>query len=740
MRRALTFLVVAAAGLVACNSSSEVFMGTGNHPPVCDKKSATELSCTDGVDDDCDGYPDCRDTECEGQPCGNGASCTAGACVAPGALPELPRIDNVRVTTRGDTAIVEFEPVDGALDYRIYKLPDPANVLVGADGELVVKDAIYRCGGDRPIRLRKDDAANNYDGTLTARADTLQNYERQASEEKLGYVFVTPGVGRQPVYRLADADGQGGYRNSDWVAAPYAEAYSADYVIGSAARDALLAKGFRDDGIAFYAPDDGNVPVYRRLYKPQYWGEHIERIYTPGPEFDARADDDPDTVDVGERFRIYDTQQPGTVALHRLNYGFDVLEAGESRFQRALEQGNQPIWSLTWPGLTGKETFVIEALDSGCPFPGGFVSPTHAPQSYGGSADAPSLTMDEARLPSGELYINGQHDPANRPKPVARAYVDLEPQAKPKMDFYESFDEGAPWDPFVVARDFNNGVWVMRNDKWAADFSGCTDNLVLGPMLGQLILGFDDGGSSCNVSLLPRQVGAKLGSDHFVHVRFSTEIPSTLRRYPQIMISNVPILPADADTFALDAVWHGQLGPLPFEMKPPGMYQTIVVEPFGLGDVQVQFCDQRGWGVGNQCPLFNIYGHHEGDSNEDWKQPWLPLPVMSELSGHDRPVQFDVYASTQRVYVFIDDKQAGCAVLPDGRMPAGDINVAFRAVGYHLGIDDAVDPQTGFQYLHRYSSSHEHRHWDDLGIDKSVGPPPWDETLMPCGTRLYGGG
>jgi hypothetical protein len=41
--------------------------------------------------------------------------------VGPGAggLPELPRIDNLRVIQRGDTTIVEFEPVEGALDNRI---------------------------------------------------------------------------------------------------------------------------------------------------------------------------------------------------------------------------------------------------------------------------------------------------------------------------------------------------------------------------------------------------------------------------------------------------------------------------------------------------------------------------------------------------------------------------------------------------------------------------------------------
>jgi hypothetical protein len=68
-----------------------------------------------------------------------------------------------------------------------------------------------------------------------------------------------------------------------------------------------------------------------------------------------------------------DTQKEGTTALHRVLYNyansFDVLAAGYARFQRVLEQGNQPLWSVTWPGLTAPTTLVVEALDKGCPFP-----------------------------------------------------------------------------------------------------------------------------------------------------------------------------------------------------------------------------------------------------------------------------------------------------------------------------------------------------------------------------------
>jgi hypothetical protein len=44
--------------------------------PTCSPTSTTEVSCADGVDDDCDGLVDCEDTDCSGKPCGDG--CTEG--------------------------------------------------------------------------------------------------------------------------------------------------------------------------------------------------------------------------------------------------------------------------------------------------------------------------------------------------------------------------------------------------------------------------------------------------------------------------------------------------------------------------------------------------------------------------------------------------------------------------------------------------------------------------------------
>ena len=293
-----------------------------------------------------------------------------------------------------------------------------------------VRNGIYRCAGDRVFRDRKADQGALYDCSITGCDNTRHGYTRTEAESTLGYVFLTPAADRLPVYRVANPNGGGGFMNADWVVPLYSEANSADYVTDPAARDALLAQGWRDDGIAFYTVSDTTASATKTVYRIHYapgvdWqGDNVVFFFTDGPEYDKRAAQPATEIaDMGPRFKILAAQEAGSVPLHRVSYsgGFDVLAAGEARFQQVLHQGSLPLASLTWPGLKQPTRFVIEALDAGCPFPNGYIAAMHhdadIDRTSGQPFNAPSITLDEARLSSGEVFINGQHDPANRPKP-----------------------------------------------------------------------------------------------------------------------------------------------------------------------------------------------------------------------------------------------------------------------------------------------------------------------------------
>ncbi len=153
---------------------------------------------------------------------------------------------------------------------------------------------------------------------------------------------------------------------------------------------------------------------------------------------------------------------------------------------------------------------------------------------------------------------------------------------------------------------------------------------------------------------------------------------------------------------------------------------TIVVQPFGgYQETQIEFCDTRGWGVSQQCDRANIYGFHAGDYQDTWKQPWTPVPVQGDVAGYDRPVQWDVYASTTRVYVFMDDKPAGCAVLPERAHAGGRRSRSRTAPSSTTAASTRpITPDdTGHQYEHDYSLCHSDRHMDDFGIELSAPAP-----------------
>ncbi len=708
-------------------------LGCGGEPAqngeVCEPTAQVEQACSNGVDEDCDGFTDCLDNECDGQQCGagDGYTCLAGACLQPGALPPLPRIDNLRVTMHADTAIIDFEGVAGAKDYRVYTLPADDDVLVGEQGEVAIRNAIYRCAGERARFDREHDAINRFDSSI---AGMVYGHMRTEAESTLGYVYLTPAADRLAVYRVANPNLRGGYV-WEYGAPPAKEYNGADYVVGTEARDALIAQGWRDDGIAFYIPAAGTRPVYRKMI------ETAVLFYTDGPEAQVRAGGE-------ERFRIHANEQPGSVPLRRVFYGWaddhDTLAAGEANFQNVLHQGNRPVTSVTWPGLTGDTTLVIEALDGGCPFAGAHIGGSPAPESTRFTYVLPTITVDQARLSSGEVYINGQADVTSRPRPIARAYVNVTPEPHPDMDWYQSFDIGATWEPMQEIIHDGNGNVILRNSVMSAEFGSTVDDAFsYGPMLGQFYVG-----SSTSVRLVARGVDASLASDSYLHVTMATSLPSTNRRYPQIWITTTPEVTPDQVPHSYDVPLETRLGPFPFENKPPGENDTIVVQPFTANhEMQIQVCNNRGWGVSQQCDRANVYGYHAGhDQRLPWANniSWTPMPVIGELAGLDRPVKIDVYASTTRVYVYVEDKPAGCAIIPAGQLQAGPRNVVFGTSGYHIDIDESVIPENSpHAYWRKFHPNHVERLFDDLGISRGVSRPAWDEARMPCGTHWYGG-
>jgi hypothetical protein len=199
---------------------------------------------------------------------------------------------------------------------------------------------------------------------------------------------------------------------------------------------------------------------------------------------------------------------------------------------------------------------------------------------------------------------------------------------------------------------------------------------------------------------------------------------STPRRYPQLIISdqNAPV------TWSMVAQSDPTGKPIPLTGK------SIVIQEIYHWPTQlkVEVCDSRPWEVNNQCPYydFTFVGSHTNPS------ALSNVPVVAEHNGTDRSTRFDVYMSTSKLYLFLDNIPFGCANLPSSspRGPAaGPVSVTFGDVTYHTSAEEPF----GFHLRHMHHESM--RHYDNLGFSSAVSAPAWDESILPCVNTLTEG-
>lgn len=635
------------------------------------------------------------------------------------ALPAVPSLLAVKAAAVGDSVNLSVEPVAGAKDYRVYVLPADSDVSSTSDGHVTVKNATYRCAGNRQSPRVSTDATplQQSEAINTVVEETVEGYKRTLPEATLGYVFVTPGDGRVPVYALGDP---GPTADNNCFFQRWSASRVKKYVTSEADRTKLLGQRWRDDGVAFYALADG-APGIKPIYTSTADDSSV-LIFADGAEATQRGNGTP-------IFNVLaDAGPDDAVPLMRVFYkngcgnSHDELAPGEPRFERARTQGDTlPLFDLHWSGITAETTLVVEALDQGCPY-AGTLATLSRPAANEDAIDYPKfLTLDDARAasPTGEVFINGENDATNKPRPIARSFVKVSPGPKPVMDWFAGFgaDENVP--------DFNGGAWDVpcenpanpnclreyRQKNALADiaFASVTPNrTTIGVELGELWVTYADVGADVGAKFrLTPNVTGQMSATSYLHVTMEVDDFSSTRRYPQFIVS-------DATP--------------PVQWKLPNS-NTIIVQTFpdeGSPNwpvvQQVQICDHRAWDVNNQCPSAGLYRMKENDKVVGL----LPNPEVAEHTGVDRSTRLDGFLSTQHVYLFVDDLPYGCLDLPAGGVPTGPVTVTFGDVLYH-SFADAV-----FSFHEKYQKEIARRHFDNLGFKSGVPAPQWDANRFPC--------
>jgi hypothetical protein len=626
---------------------------------------------------------------------------------------ELPRLRNVRAAVRADNVTVSFDPFGGAQDYRIHPL--------GPDGK-ALPEPIYRCGGGRggPKVPLDEPVHRNELGAFDVYVNhEVEGFKRTTADAILGHVYVVPGPDRLPVFALGDP---GLARDNACLPGRFDEGRVKTYTTSAAERERLLAEGWRDMGVAFHVPrpgTKGNVTVYTAA--KEVWDFGARYYLVSDAERKARADEKPVPA-----FEILAHPGPDTEPLMRAFYkggcgwSHDELVAGLGKFEHITRQGNRPVTTLQWSGLTGPTTLAIEALDVPCPYQG-FLSTAAvpawtSPEKVGHQA---FLTIDQMRAadPQREVFINGQQDGTRRPRPVACAQVEVTPgPPESGFEFHDDFStDPGPFEEVVIP-GFKNKYYT--SPRYNLSFISVDHpSLTFGTMLGELWVAYADWAADTNGKMrLTPNAKATLSADKFLHVTMEVDSVTSGRRYPQIFISDRPAPLSDGYYTNLQKGY------------------AIVVETVGLeywpGRLDIQFCDHRGWDVNFQCP------HFPTDWNVDLsaaKKPQPPTPIVGELGGVDRRVRWDVYASTKRVYTFLDGQPTGCGQLPASKVAPGPVTVTYADVLYHSGVDV---PDPPYPFHNKHMKTETRRHFDELAFKSGVAAPPWNEKLFPCPSNL----
>ncbi|HTB77767.1 MAG TPA: hypothetical protein VK762_31195 [Polyangiaceae bacterium] len=724
---------------------------------------------------------------------------TQGGALPPDTgLPELPLMTHVQAVVAGNSATISFDPVPGATDYRVYVLPQKSAVQLAQDGSLAgIDNATYRCAG---LRAAPGIWVDNNQGPPAApipnwiATDTMvdqeivQGVDRTMAMATLGYAFTDPAAGTVPIYAAGDpaatADNYGyGIREAQTRGKTYVQDSSS-----------LLAKGWRDDGVAFYALASsastacGNgapVPVYTKSYSDGTGTSTV--YYGPGAEATARGAGTPS-------FYLCPSQTTGSQPVMRAYYqllspggnfgrqeGHDELALGQERFDRTRCQGSnsgacatapQSLWQVHWANIQGPTQLVVEALDAGCPFQG-LMGPTSMPATLvngddnngnGGLLNDPISTFAQlqSKAPNGEVFLNGTFDGSPTPHPIARALVNVSPEVRPAMDFASNF--AGPAEQFTESRDAQGnpdcGI-TPTLESWAGNPDTCDgSHRMTSPTYDVLFFGVQDsryavgqtqgelwtaysGLAGGKFRIAPKGVTGTMSDSNFLHAAMEVTSFSTGRRYPQIMISEQDfetsqwLLERSADT------------------ANPHIGSTMILQPIDSGNgrpvAELELCSQRNWQVNDQCPWFLLEKNDPATPSQTG--PNNPHPDLFDRLQDDRSARWDLYASTERAYVFLDSQPYACVdlahrkatessgapIVPTPTPPKdGTVTVAFGDVMYHAGAE--ADYFTNFSPFHLNHELFETvRHFDYIGWKSGESAPAWDESRFPCITQMFSG-
>lgn len=438
-------------------------------------------------------------------------------------------------------------------------------------------------------------------------------------------------------------------------------------------------------------------------------------------------------------------------------------------------------------GVTARGKYVIEAIDSTCPFVGIVGNAHHELERVGHGIPVGDdgifkvFTEAEVRAAYGSLIINGQGVGTKRgspapnvaPRVLARTTVFLEPQsdtiAPPVSTFFDDFE--ANDQPHVVELGTYNtnheGSDYFQNSKWTFH-SSMLDLMQYFVDRGQLHGVIADGGTENFSSMVayPRQI-AEMSNTDYLHVTYEVNTHITNRRYWWISMcgSSTP-----GQTLTADGT------PKFFQQPTSSLQIADGNNPTSAGLNCVMVFPKNGnryfpLPPDNTPPETDVrvllYGEGHGVTGHNvdpdiYKYDWLgpstwtwyrqldaeqkPVgPMLDRLNRNSPRVRFDLFVKKGRVVVYADREQKLCNDFPAHLITQNETAVGFGQVLYHTSAehnDVAPETQGGPPLMrHTYENMpfHDRRDWDNLGFQQHDSLPSaafaFDESLCYTDTR-----
>lgn len=448
--------------------------------------------------------------------------------------------------------------------------------------------------------------------------------------------------------------------------------------------------------------------------------------------------------------------------------GAVIYCAGLRQHSAPASPDAEPMQKIEVTDLHGPTTFVVEALDRPCPFPG-VLGRTHVDTSYG-TAD-PTLTgnwtiytEDEIRARYGSLIVNGQGPgafagqaaPSSPPRVIARSTVTASPLANPAPRTSTFFDDFSAGDqPVFVANlpdatDGRQGFFgrLFQNKSWSF-YSELGD---VGTQVfvdrGQLHTILPDWSQQPMSSLIafprqPVQLPALSAAATYLHVTYEVGSDSTGRRYWWISLCGAqqPGQTLDAQgkltaLFVQTPFFYNPDGRNPslahwncLQIFPRGGTRTLVPPTYTPVESDVRVMVNKP-GVDPSVVNVSPDQLHDPNSPPNWyrQQGSSGLIAAALLDDQVRiapRTRFDLYIRRDRVAMFVDGQQRLCNDFPNAALTMAEGALGFGHVLYHSSEErkELQPTATGqLQYLNNTPFVDE-RIWDNLGYDENVAPP-----------------